>query len=163
METVIPVVKFRSGDALKWSTLPSQLNENICVCANFHMELCFWLHTSSRKCYNNKVYYIIDGFGRSLGEVVVWLCASTLSKTSHGGQQVEDLPTDLLWAAAGYYRSATAKVALRWFGKRSKRSFKIYTYLISKWIAITFYIIQLNWLCQNYNLVSLRHWEVPVA
>ena len=46
------------------------VEKNICVCVNFHMELRFRLRTSSRKCYNKKVLYIIEGFDRLLGKVV---------------------------------------------------------------------------------------------
>ena len=44
-----------------------------------------------------------------------------------------------------------------------QKSFKICPCLTFKWIAITFYIIQFNWLSMDYNLVSLSLSEAPMA
>ena len=115
MERVTLVMKFRSGDR-------SQVKHAAVAVEWKHLCFCQFSHGITLpiayefRFYNNKLYYIIDGFGRLLGKVVEWFCAMTLSKT-YCGQQ--DRPTDLfgrrLWVAASYYGSATAKMASWWF------------------------------------------------
>ena len=123
----VPVPWHRKGgpcseSPLKWSTLPSQLNENIGVCVIFHMELCFQLHhTSSRECYNTILRDFID----YKFEVLEWFCPSGLSKTSHGNQHVGDWALGM--GGSRLFRvtdlrartmNAVAKMPSRWLGKK---------------------------------------------
>ena len=103
------------------------------VCVIFHMELRFKLHhTSSRKCHNTWLRDLID----YRCEVVEWFCPSSLSKTSHGGLQVEDWA--LVMGSSPLFRvtdrrccSQNAVVVTQ---KRSKQSFKICPYLTPRQI-----------------------------
>ena len=89
---------------------------------------------------------LLRDLGKLLGEVVKWFWPSTLRKTitrrSAGG------PTDLVWApvmsGSRLLRVTDRKNGVAVIRKRSKK--KILQNMLPDEFAITFYIIQLNWL-----------------
>ena len=93
---------------------------------------------------------LLRDLGKLLGEVVKWFWPSTLRKTitrrSAGG------PTDLVWApvmsGSRLLRVTDRKNGVAVIRKRSKK-IKILQNMLPDEFAITFYIMQLNWLCLN--------------
>ena len=70
------------------------------------------------------------------------------------------------FAGTGYERQPviTGHRPQKWRrGDSETKQKKILQNILPDEFAITFYIIQRNWLCLNYNLVSRSHSETPVA
>ena len=93
---------------------------------------------------------LLRDLGKLLGEVVKWFWPSTLRKTitrrSAGG------PTDLVWApvmSGSRLLRVTDRKKWRRGDSETKQKKKILQNMLPDEFAITFYIIQLNWLCLN--------------
>ena len=121
-----------------WTTLPSQLNENICVCVNVSVTIV-------------KYNTLLRDLGKLLGEVVKWFWPSTLRKTitrrSAGG------PTDLVWApvmsGSRLLRVTDRKngvAVIRKRSKKKKKSFKICFQMNLQSLFISYNLTDCAWI-----------------
>ena len=120
---------------------------------------------SSRKCYNNKVCYIIEGFGRLLGcGTILPDSQQNIIRWSAGGGPTNGLVRAPVMSGSQLLRVNDRKKWRRCDSETKQKHYSKYAHiLLPNEFEITFYIIQLNWLCLNYNLVSLSHLEASVA
>ena len=59
--------------------------------------------------------------------------------------------------------NGVAKLLSRQLGNKAKNPSKLVHILLPDKFIITFYIIQLNWLCLDHNLVGIISSEAPVV